>query len=128
MTHVTRRIVSTAIALMMAISPVLVCVPVLEAATAEGHCQPAAAPAAHDCCPAAPARMDCCAAPDQSPTVPAPAQSQARVDSGTTVLQADGAPLTVSLVRPTLTALLRAAPLHGYRSTDLPTLNAAFLI
>lgn len=130
MTQVTRRIVSTAIALMMAVSPVLVCVPVAAAATQEGHCQPPAPPAGHDCAPAAPDRMDCCAARENgSPTLPASNPGQtSRVDGGTSVLQADGALSTVSHARPALTALLRAAPLHGYRSIDLPTLNAAFLI
>jgi hypothetical protein len=74
--------------------------------------------------------MDCCAAPDgEAPTVPAPLQSQAsRLDGGATVLQSDGALVTLSVERPALTTLLRAAPPHGYRSTDLPTLNAVFLI
>lgn len=123
-----RRIVSTAVAIGIAMSTVFVCAPAI--AAAEGHCKPAATMKTG--CSHCPQKnvMDCCAtsAPDPS-SVPQEVQQQGtRLVPTTSPAQADSA--AAPAFPPCLPAahVFRAAPLHGYRSTDLPTLNAAFLI
>lgn len=120
-----RRVSSAVLAVVFTAAATLVCLPspvagvdhcasMAMATVEEGHCE-TPAPA-----------MDCCATPEQSPSLPTP-HTVARADTA-----AASAPLPAGLL-PESTAVPRAsvfrdAPVHGYRSVDLPTLNAAFLI
>jgi hypothetical protein len=130
MNHGFRRIVSMAAAILIALSSVLVCAPVAKAAAPEGHCKPVqtAKPACSHC----PQKhvMDCCATSAPQPaSVPQDSQQQgARSIPAPSMVQADGIAIVASLQVPALARVLRGSPLHGYRSTDLPTLNAVFLI
>jgi hypothetical protein len=116
--------------LILAIGLALICVPVFAAAAnASEHCVPAAPRAAdHDCCPSADA-MDCCVSPEDNPAVPMQSEAQnTRVGAGFILLDAHGAPVGTHAGRPAFCGRHRLAPVHGYRTTDLPTLHSAFLI
>ncbi len=124
-----RRIVSTAVAMLIAFSSVLVCAPA-PAVAAEGHCKPAANMQAG--CSHCPQKnvMDCCATSAPQPaSVPQGNQTQGPSTSSTlTPVPAGLAAIPASLHVPDLSRALREAPPHGYRFTDLPILNASFLI
>jgi hypothetical protein len=129
MNHVTvrarlsvfRRFTSAGLVFLLAASVVGPCLPET-AEAAEAHCPPPARP---DC--ERPV-MDCCDAPQQQlPAVPeqAPAASPDNARSAAGLDTASGE-VRVGLLWPV--ARLSAAPAHGYRFTDLSTLNSVFLI
>lgn len=124
-----RRIVSTAVAILVALSSVFVCAPV-PASAAEGHCKPAAAMKA-GCSHCQPTNvMDCCATSAPQPaSMPQDGQNQgAPAASASTIVPAGVAAIEGSLQVPDLARALRESPPHGYRSTDLSLLNATLLI
>jgi hypothetical protein len=125
----TRRIVGAFAALSLILGQAFVCAPVLATAS-EGHCGKSAAmaAAAHECCPSSPtSSMKCCAAPERElPGVPQ--QDSGRTEAGFARLHVLGTPGIVVNTNETGFALFRGAPPHGYRSTDLPILNSAFLL
>lgn len=126
MSHGFRRFVSTAVAVWFVASSVLVCAPVAAAQAPEGHCKPANQQADRHCPPAS--KMDCCATSAPKPaSVPQNDQQGTRVLTAS-VLQADTDAVACAVDLPGLARTLRAAPVHGYRSIDLLTLNAVFLI
>lgn len=119
-----RKVTGALLLLTMVGSHAFVCAP--SAAAQPPVCDMMTMAADHDCCPPA-ARMTCCATPDDSaPAVPeTPQQRLPRHDIGAIPLSLDDAP---AIAVRAVTHILRAAPPHGYRSTDLPTLNSAFLL
>lgn len=129
MNDLFRRIVSTAVATLVALSTVLICAPEPVAA-AEGHCKPSVSMKAG--CTHCPQKdvMDCCATSAPQPaSVPQDGQTQSGpAGAASTVVPAWGAAIAAILHVPGLARALREAPPHGYRSTDLPLLNATFLI
>jgi hypothetical protein len=75
--------------------------------------------------------MDCCAAPDRdAPAIPSQSQTPpGRAGTGSLVpLEASAPGATPAPQAPVPCGLFRTAPLHGYRSTDIPLLNAVFLL
>lgn len=125
---VGRRILSACLLLAFLATQGLLCAPA--SAAASPHCVQRASAPAHDCCQPSD-RMDCCAAPDRdAPAIPSQSQTPpARVGAGSLVPLAMSAPgATPVLQAPMPCGLFRAAPVHGYRSTDIPILNAVFLL
>jgi hypothetical protein len=127
-TAFTRHIASIVAVVSLIVGQAFVCAPAF-ASEVTNHCRQdaARAAAAHDCCPSA--TMNCCAVAEQeSPALPQVDPGQSR--SGSTRLQPCGAPavILVSTDRPALAEILRLAPPHGFRPTDLPVLNSAFLL
>jgi hypothetical protein len=123
-----RRIVSTLVAIVIAATTVLVCAPPTSAA-GEGHCKPAqSVKAGCSHCPQKTA-MDCCATSSPQPASPPQDTQQPQPSrSSITTAQVGAVPAIAGLQPPSVTRTVRGAPLHGYRSTDLPTLNVVFLI
>lgn len=123
-----RRIVSVVVAIFVAASPLLVCAPA--AAAAQRHCAPSQNTESSHCQHSN--AIDCCASPSpQAPSVPQNTQAQANARSaqGDSFAHADaGVVLDGLLTASALSRIVRFAPPHGYRSSDLPTLNAVFLI
>jgi hypothetical protein len=123
-----RRIVSVVVAIVVAASPLLVCAP--PASAVERHCAPSQTTETSHCQHSN--AMDCCASPSpQAPSVPQDTQAQAsgRSTLGGPFAQADAAVVPYGLpAGSTLSRIVRFAPPHGFRSLDLPTLNAVFLI
>lgn len=130
MNTVWRRIVSTAVAILFVTSTVLVCAPT--AAATEGHCKPAqrVEPGCHH----SPQKdvLDCCVSsapqPSSIPQDTSQQPSSAQTTSNGALSQADAVVVVAALQPQAVARLVRGAPLHGYRSLDLPTLNASFLI
>jgi len=124
-----RRIVSTAVAIFLANGTAFVCAPI--PAAAEEHCKPAqmAKAGCSDCRPQQNV-MDCCATSAPQPaSVPQDTQQQGtRASASAMAAQLDAVVVLAALQPPDVARRLRAAPPHGYRSTDLPTLHAVFLI
>jgi hypothetical protein len=123
-----QRVLCTIVAMFVVMGPVLVCAPA-GAASLE-HCTPAQHDASNHCRHSQ--SIDCCATSSpQAPSAPqeTPSQQQnTRASASGPVAQADVVAVLDALHSPSLSRTVRRAPLHGYRSTDLPTLNAAFLI
>jgi hypothetical protein len=123
-----RHIVSATVTICIVMSSAFVCAPAV--AAVEGHCKPAATMQAGCSHCAQKNVMDCCAtsAPDPS-SVPQESQQQGtRLVPTTSPAPADAGAVLAPLPSPAVAPLFRAAPAHGYRSTDLPILNAVFLI
>lgn len=123
------RIVSTLVAILIALGPVFTCVPTAPAA--EGHCKPTESMKAG--CSHCPQKdvMDCCATSAPQPAVPQDAsspQANSRTMPTGSPAPADLASAAPALQPPAVARTVRGAPLHGFRSTDLPTLYAVFLI
>jgi hypothetical protein len=124
-----RRIVSTTVAIVFVMTSVLVCAPPVVSAP-EGHCKPAAGMKAG--CSHCPQKnvMDCCATSAPQPAVPQDGQPQQASGAAAAAWAAHAdavfAPATLNALF--VAKAVRAAPPHGYRSTDLPILNAVFLI
>ena len=124
-----QRIVSTTMAILVAISSLLVCAPVASASSGS-HCKPAQSMKAG--CSHCPQKnvMDCCATSAPQPAVPQDAQQQPGTALSATPLgSGPGAAIVPASGACAASAhLVRTSPPHGYRTTDLPILNAAFLI
>lgn len=121
------RVLSLAMAIVIAASSALLCAPIAALAEAPDHCRPAAVKQACTHCPVQDV-LDCCENPEQQPaSVPAQGQA-ARVSLDQSHAPAGAAALVTSPSVPAQEAVLRHAPPHGYRSTDLRTLNATLLI
>lgn len=130
MKNVGRRILSATILLTLVVTQVLACAGISSAATApSGHCALTVGAAAHDCCPPVD-RMNCCAVPDgDAPALPQQTQNQtSRPACGSSIAHAVDVAITRSTGCTGTASRLRTAPAHGYRSIDLPTLNASFLL
>lgn len=121
-----QRIVSTAMAIVFVMSSALVCAPAAPASE-EQHCRPA--PGMKAGCSHCPQKnvMDCCAASAPQPAVP---QDTQQGTAGATAAWGAHAEAIVpaALNTPAVSHAVRTAPPHGYRFTDLPILNAVFLI
>lgn len=123
-----RRIGSVVVAIVVAASPLLVCAPA--ASAAERHCAASQDTDTSHCQHSN--TMDCCASPSpQAPSVPQDTQAQGNARSvlNGSFASADAAVVLTELPEASaLSRIVRFAPPHGYRSFDLPTLNAVFLI
>lgn len=124
----TRRAVSAILTAVFAAAAFLVCMPVPASASERGHCAPAKqAPKPQHPCDMPVDAMDCCVDTPQLPALPTAPQDAGRVE-GAAALAAPEPGLVSHDILPAGASALRAAPLHGHRHVDLPTLNAAFLI
>lgn len=125
-----RHIVSIVLAIGFAMSTVFVCAPAVAAPTAEGHCKPASTMQAGCRHCHQKNAMDCCATSMPQPaSVPQDSQQQGTRTAPTAApAPVDAVVAIPSLPQPSAARAFRDAPSHGYRSTDLPTLNAVFLI
>ena len=131
MTRSLRRIVSTfVVATLVASSTMLFCAPAIAAAApSQGHCKPSASVQAA-CSHCQKDVLDCCdTSLPQPASVPEDSRTQGTSSAPTAMLIPAGvAAVAAALNVPDILRVLRAAPLHGYHSTDLLTLNAVFLI
>jgi hypothetical protein len=121
--RLNRRLTSTLLALVLVASAVATCLPVA-AEAAEGQCTPVQS-ATH--CQRAPV-MDCCdeSYPD-APALPGPTLS-ARPDETKGAAGLDASCGFAMIPPAPIEHLAALAPPHGFRSTDLTTLNSVLLI
>jgi hypothetical protein len=124
----SRRALSAILTAVFAAAALLVCMPVPAVASEPGHCAPRDdAPKPQHPCDLPIKAMDCCVGAPQLPAVPAATPDAGRIEGAAALAVPQPGLVSHGLVTADASAL-RAAPLHGHRHIDLPTLNAAFLI
>lgn len=126
----SRRRTATLVLMAMTATQAFVCAPAIAGTPALPCGADAMVGTAHDCCaPEHPVnRLACCDAPDDgAPAVPAATQGQAPRGPAPQ-LSHSGTALPMNAPCAAGFTAVRLAPVHGYRSTDLSTLNAVFLL